>query len=93
MKTIFEQIKDRCVHYNGFQKGHCRYGVNYRNLASGPDLGWAARLPCVVNSPLTKQPVPECQAFRLPNDHEARIESEKFEALVRDVIGKGGGEK
>ena len=47
MKTILEQIKSTCIHYNGYQKGECKYGVNYRDLVKGLDFGWAARLPCV----------------------------------------------
>ena len=82
METILEQIKSTCIHYNGYQKGECKYGVNYRNLVKGAYFGWAARLPCVPDSSLRKQPVSECQAFRFPTEEEAQAEMEKYEDLI-----------
>ena len=36
-----------CRHWTGTGRNDvCGAGVNYRQLASGPDLGWALRLPC-----------------------------------------------
>ena len=36
-----------CTHFTGIQHKCCDAGVNYRNLASGEELGWARRIPCM----------------------------------------------
>lgn len=42
--------KTQCKHFNGMQMTKCKAGVNYRELAKGPYLGWATRLPCIATS-------------------------------------------
>lgn len=50
-----------CKHFNGIQNDECKLKVNYRALAGGDNVGWAARLPCIINS-LTKEPISTCQS-------------------------------
>lgn len=59
-----------CKHFTGYQNGKCMAGIEYRALVGGDDFGWAARLPCVTNSPLNKPGGPPCEKFEEPTAEE-----------------------
>lgn len=59
-----------CVHFNGCQMKVCEKGVNYRQLAGGPDHGWATRLPCVPPFKKTAGTPATCEHHRLPTAEE-----------------------
>ncbi len=56
MKKTKEQLHEEqvlhemsgCAHFTGIQNAVCKAGVNIRELVGGADLGWAARLPCLL---------------------------------------------
>jgi hypothetical protein len=70
-----------CKHFTGFQNGTCKAGVNYRELVGGPDLGWAARLGCIKDSPLNKPPLSECAKFEEPTKEE--VEAWELDITLR----------
>ena len=90
MKTIREQVASKCVHFTGYQNGQCKASVNYRALVGGPDLGWAVRLPCVVDSPLSKHPIAQCKSFRLPSEEEIQRELYEIEEMFKRVCKRSG---
>lgn len=67
-------MKTQCRHFNGTINETCRAHVNYRSIVGGPDFGWAARLPCIPDSPLRKEPMAKCEAMDMltPNELMAR---------------------
>lgn len=73
--------KESCKHFTGYQNGTCKLGVNYRQLVGGPDIGWAARLPCTSKTSLDKEPMAICDKREEPT--EAEIMAEKLEMKTR----------
>lgn len=70
----------KCKHYNGYLEKTCKAGMDYRKLVGGPDLGWAARLPCIPDSPLRKGPIQSCSKYETYTPEEQRaIEKEHKE--------------
>lgn len=73
-----------CRHFTGYQNGKCKVDVNYRTLVGGPDVGWAARLPCLPSSSLRKPPLAECTHFTPVTKDEER--AQKKEAQERFAV-------
>lgn len=74
-----------CRHFNGYQNGTCKNGINYRKLVGGPDVGWAARLPCVPNSPLRRPPLSICSGFVAITEEENKKFLEEVNRLLDDA--------
>ncbi len=79
IKVQVEKLRNQCKHFQGIQQGTCKAGVNYRQLAGGPDyieesgFSWLDRLPCL---PRRKQ------------EKGIRILCEKFEHFSEEEIEK-----
>jgi len=83
MKSLKEQIENRCPHYTApFHNNRCAKGVKYRELVGGPRQGWLARLPCVFESPLKKQPVAKCEHIRKPTEREVDEELKEIDRMI-----------
>ena len=39
-----------CVHFTGIGNPCCSIGVNYRKHVGGSQMGWALRLPCILET-------------------------------------------
>lgn len=76
-------MKTKCRHFKGpIHNDCCDAGVNYRKLGDDSRPGYLVRLPCVVGSPLTKEPV-SCEKISLLTDDELKkIEQEITESSV-----------
>lgn len=73
----------RCVHFTGIQNDCCKVGLNYRAVVGGDNAGWAARLPCVPDSPLRKDAA-TCDKFCAPTPEElAKEDAEDKAAWAR----------
>lgn len=84
MKTIREQLADKCVNYKSpIHNTHCKAGHNYRIIAGGERAGYLARLPCVRNSPLNKNTQP-CSDCRFPTESEI----DKEESIINGMLEK-----
>lgn len=80
-----------CRHYNGYQKGTCKLGVEYRPLVGGPNIGWAARLPCIPESSLRKEPMAKCDKYEEPTPAEImaeKIELQAHSEKMQEAIGR-----
>ena len=66
-----------CVHFAGIQHAECAAGVNIRALVGGSDLGWAARLPCLLMDAKKCEVV--CDVRKLPTREEAEAEVDRSE--------------
>lgn len=53
----------RCRHFTGCQNDKCKAGKVYREVVGGPELGWAARLPCLPESEIRKEPMATCSSY------------------------------
>jgi hypothetical protein len=63
-------MRTSCRHYSSpVHNECCKVGVNYRKLGDDSRAGYLARLPCVVDSPLTKEPV-TCDKVSLLTEDE-----------------------
>lgn len=70
-------MKTKCRHYKGpIHNEFCAVGVNYRKLADDSKPGYLVRLPCVVGSPLTKDPVTCEKISLLSYDELKKIDDE-----------------
>ena len=94
MSNNISPIVSRCRYFNGTINKVCKKKVNYRNLVGGIDFGWAARLPCIKDSPLRKKPLAKCESHS-PLTEEEVIAKEKeineyFDAMLsaRQLIVK-----
>lgn len=67
-----EHKMQRCIYFNGIQNDACKAGVGYRQLVGGPDLGWAARLPCTDK--VQVQGLVTCEQCRRTTREEAEAE-------------------
>ena len=97
-KTLRQQIADWCVHYRSpIHNECCSCGVNYRKMDNGPAFGVLARIPCVRNSPLTRQPVAECKLLQWPTEQEIDADVALWLQIIEGQLGaklnqaKGGG--
>jgi hypothetical protein len=83
-------MKTKCRHYNGpVHNDCCAAGVNYRKLGDDLKPGYIVRLPCVVGSPLTKEPVTCDKISLLTEDELKKQEQEITENSVKlfEAIG------
>ncbi len=74
----------RCVHFTGIQNEVCKAKVNIRELVGGSDLGWAARLPCLLMD-ADKCEV-ECVSRKLPTREEAETSIDKHDAIIKCTL-------
>lgn len=74
-----------CKFFTGYQNGTCKAGVNYRKLVGGPNLGWAARLPCLPNSPFRKEQC-VCDKFSPMTLEEAQAEERSIKATFDQFL-------
>ena len=65
-KSLAEQYKGWCKHFNGIQNDACKIGVSYASLVP-EEFGRARKLPCFAS---TVNPVP-CVSCVFPTDEEA----------------------
>lgn len=77
-KSIAEQYKGWCKHFNGIQNDACKAGVRYADLVP-EEFGRARKLPCFRS---TKTPSP-CALCIFPTDAEA--EQYERDALDRNA--------
>jgi hypothetical protein len=63
---------DKCIHFNGVMNPCCDAGVNYRQLAGEPELGYGRRLPCVGR--LAGPDAKPCDKLRLPTVEEVEAD-------------------
>lgn len=83
-------MKTKCRHYSSpIHNNTCSVGVNYRQLGDDSKPGYLVRLPCVVGSPLTKEPV-ACEKISVYNEEELKqIENEitkRSEMTIKAVV-------
>ena len=79
-----------CRHYsNPIHNECCKVGINYRKLGDDSRTGYLARLPCVVGSPLTKEPVACDKVSLLTEDELKKIEQEITESSQFFVLAIG----
>lgn len=72
-------MKTRCRHYSSpIHNACCKAEVNYRKLGDDSKPGYLIRLPCVVGSPLTKNPA-TCEKVSLLTEDELLKEEKEIE--------------
>lgn len=74
-----------CIHFTGIHRDVCAAGVEYRSLVGGPDLGWAARIPCILTG-LTKEPRATCELKKLPTREEATAEVDRSNERILQCL-------
>jgi len=78
----------KCVHFRGIQHAECKAGINLREIVGGDDLGWAARLPCLLMD--REKCMVTCASRRLPTREEAEAEVEKHnKSMARTLMAIG----
>jgi hypothetical protein len=84
MRNLYEQIAQRCVHFQSpIHMEECKAKINYRELAGEPREGCLARLPC-VRTALSKD-VKKCKHLRLPDESEVMEEIDQINRMYRDA--------
>lgn len=93
MRSLRDQIANRCVHFNGVQNDRCRAGCSYQEIRATAPV--SSRLPCFREDlfrPGRERPAPPCEQQRFPTDEEiaAKIaESEAALTRYQDAIDAG----
>lgn len=67
MKTIEQQISNRCVHFTGVQKKTCKAGVEYSRFFGSP-------FPCFRDE--SEKAKAHCDLVRFPTEQEVTAEVE-----------------
>lgn len=75
---LIQQELSKCRHFNGTQNTHCKAGINYRELAGMPKLGWGTRLPCLTDPFMSPTRVP-CTLLSFPTEAEAEANIQQLE--------------
>lgn len=91
MRTLREQIADRCRHFNGIQNDCCKAGVRYRSVEV-PDAR-PIRLPCFKADAFRRVgepeiPLPDCAARSFLTADEVEAEAAEHEASIRAFLEK-----
>lgn len=90
MRSLEEQIANRCRHFNGTMHDACDAGINYQGL-TGSEPGWGLKLPCFL-TPLVvpKEPVERvtCEKMSFPTAAEAKAEAEESLSHLRATMEK-----
>jgi hypothetical protein len=75
-----------CIHFTGIMRDTCKAGVNYRELAGNPDIGFATRLPCI--SIMSEKHVEKvtCAKQRPETKEEAEAREAEGDAAVARVL-------
>lgn len=76
----------RCRHFTGYQTGTCKAGKVYRDVVGGEEFGWAARLPCLPESGLRKEPVASCDRYEPKTAEEIVAEDLAVEARSECLV-------
>jgi hypothetical protein len=74
----------RCVHFKGIQHDLCGAGINIRQLVGGPELGWAARLPCLLMD--AEKCTVVCESRKLLTRDEAEAEVSKDRERMKRTL-------
>lgn len=74
--TLEEQIKNRCVHFNGIHNGVCKAGICYRDVA-----GDIKTLPCLNKGN-------NCEYVRFPTEEEFKETLKEIQQLISNDIDK-----
>ena len=93
-ETVVNQIKNGCIHFNGFGFGEenarkCKAGIVIRALVGDDDFGWHKRAPCILTNDSTV--ICTCQKFPTPDEAEIIADADRahldhmMEALRRCV--------
>lgn len=70
MKTLKEQIQNRCIHFTGiFTNATCKAGVNYADVRTDDR---PIKLPCLKQGG-------ECLKSQFPTEEQAKAEAEEIE--------------
>lgn len=73
MRTVEEQIRNRCIHFTGVQNDTCKAGVSYAKFRpSGKGI------PCVR---FKDESPPQCEKREMPSDKQVAIELAEHEAF------------
>lgn len=73
--------REQCRHFNGTMNTKCKAGIHYQDDLVGDGFGWAARLPCIPDSPLRKEPITPCAKYSAKTKEE--IDAEENEMKER----------
>lgn len=64
-----------CKHFSGpIHNKACKAGVLYREMVGGEEFGWMARMPCMPDSPLRKEPMAICDKYEIKAPAEIMAE-------------------
>lgn len=91
MRTKEEQREYRikremqtCVHFSGIQNEKCAAGINIREIVGGDDFGWAARLPCFLDTQEVCTAI--CPSRQFPSREQAEKEVSDSEAATSRTL-------
>lgn len=68
MKTLAEQIGNKCIHFNGVMGKTCRCGINYQEISD--PIARPIKLPCFKDTGMTNC---EKAQFRTPEEVEIEV--------------------
>lgn len=82
MKSIKEQIQDRCVHFTGIQYEKCKIGIRYKDVKD--ETGTPYKWPCLRDHPLGGG-CKTCDSCQFPTEEEAEREAEVISNLCKKL--------
>lgn len=84
MKTIEEQIQNKCIHFNGIMNEACKCGINYKHaFGDRPVL----KMPCIKDrmSHLKDEVLP-CSQLQFPTQEDVSREIEEQNKHIKVVM-------
>ncbi len=84
MRTLREQISDKCVHFNGMQNKTCRAGVTYDEVDNGKRVPYRKALPCFKPEGDEVEQC-KCEHLRFRTEEEIQARLDEHEETMRKM--------
>lgn len=72
MKSLQEQIKEKCIHFTGLGKDSCKAGILYADVKIPTK---PIKIPCLLNTKLSGG---TCDKCKFPTDDEAKAQANEI---------------
>ena len=82
MRSVADQIREWCVHFNGIGNTCCKAGINYDSV-EGERVAYRANLPCFLDAPKPGN----CPKREFPTEEEVARQVEASNLAVMRTIG------
>lgn len=81
MKTLTEQIADKCIHFNGMMNSACKKGILYDDVKIKSESPY--KIPCMLNTGMSGG---TCASCEFPSAEDVAKEVAEIESMGGDSV-------